>query len=49
MAIGERIRRFRNALGMTQHDLGTKLGFNEKTAVIRVGQYESERESLSRT
>ena len=43
MAIGERIRRFRNALGMTQHELGTKLGFNEKTAVIRVGQYENEK------
>lgn len=42
MAIGERIRHFRNALGMTQHDLGTKLGFTERTAVIRVGQYENE-------
>ena len=43
MAIGERIRRFRNALGMTQHELGTKLGFNDKTAIIRVGQYENEK------
>ena len=43
MAIGERIRRFRNALGMTQHELVTKLGFNEKTAIIRVGQYENEK------
>ena len=42
MAFGERIRRFRNALGMTQHELGTRLGFNEKTAIIRVGQYENE-------
>lgn len=43
MAFGERIRWFRNALGMTQNELGKKLGFNEKTAVIRVGQYENEK------
>ena len=43
MAFGERIRWFRNALGMTQNELGQKLGFNEKTAVIRVGQYENEK------
>ena len=42
MAFGERIRRFRNMIGMTQQELGTKLGFSEKSAVIRVGQYENE-------
>ena len=43
MAFGERIRRFRNAIGMTQQELGIKLGFSERTAVIRVGQYENEK------
>ena len=42
MAFGERIRKFRNAIGMTQHELGMKLGFSERTAIIRVGQYENE-------
>ena len=42
MAVGERIRKFRNMIGMTQQELGTKLGFSEKSAVIRVGQYENE-------
>lgn len=42
MAFGERIRKFRNMTGMTQQELGTKLGFSEKSAVIRVGQYENE-------
>lgn len=43
MAIGERIRWFRNAIGMTQKELGVRLGFSEHTAVIRVGQYENEK------
>ncbi len=42
MAFGERIRKFRNAIGMTQQELGAKLGFSERTAIIRVGQYENE-------
>ena len=42
MAFGERIRKFRNAIGMTQQELGEKLGFSERTAIIRVGQYENE-------
>jgi transcriptional regulator with XRE-family HTH domain len=41
MAIGERIRFFRNLKGMTQKYLGVKLGFPEKTADIRMAQYES--------
>ena len=41
MAIGERIRFFRNLCGMTQKYLGTVVGFPEKTADIRMAQYES--------
>ena len=41
MAIGERIRFFRNLRGMTQKYLGIKLGFSERTADIRMAQYEA--------
>lgn len=41
MAIGERIRFFRNLRGMTQKLLGIQVGFPEKTADIRIAQYES--------
>lgn len=41
MAIGERIRFIRNLRGMTQKYLGTLAGFDEKTADIRMAQYES--------
>ena len=41
MAIGERIRFFRNLRGMTQRYLGILVGFPEKTADIRMAQYES--------
>ena len=41
MAIGERIRFFRNLRGMTQKYLGMQVGFPEKTADIRMAQYES--------
>ena len=41
MAIGERIRFFRNLKGMTQKWLGIAAGFPEKTADIRMAQYES--------
>ena len=41
MAIGERIRFFRNLRGMTQRYLGQVVGFPEKTADIRMAQYES--------
>ena len=41
MAIGERIRFFSNLRGMTQKYLGTVVGFPEKTADIRMAQYES--------
>ena len=41
MAIGERIRFFRNLRGMTQKYLGQAVGFDEKTADVRMAQYES--------
>ena len=41
MAIGERIRFFRNLRGTTQKYLGQMVGFPEKTADIRMAQYES--------
>jgi len=41
MAIGERIHFFRNLRGMTQKYLGTLVGFPQKTADIRLAQYES--------
>ena len=40
MAIGERIRFFRNLRGMTQKYLGMLLGFPKKTADVRLAQYE---------
>ena len=41
MAIGERIRFIRNLRAMTQKWLGIAVGFPEKTADIRMAQYES--------
>lgn len=41
MAIGERIRFFRNLKGYTQKGLGQLVGFSEKTADIRIAQYEA--------
>ena len=41
MAIGERIRFIRNLRGMTQKYLGMAIGFDEKTADVRMAQYES--------
>jgi transcriptional regulator with XRE-family HTH domain len=41
MAIGERIRTIRNQRGMTQKGLGMAIGFDEKTADVRIAQYES--------
>ena len=40
MAIGERIRFFRNLRGMTQKYLVQAVGFPEKTADIRMAQYD---------
>lgn len=41
MAIGERIHFFRNLRGMTQKYLGLRVGFPERSADIRMAQYES--------
>lgn len=41
MAIGERIHFFRTMRGMTQKYLGTLVGFPEKSADVRLAQYES--------
>lgn len=42
MATGERIHYFRNLRGMTQKYLGQMVGFPERSADIRLAQYESE-------
>lgn len=41
MAIGERISFFRNKRGMTQKYLGMQVGFPEKSADVRLAQYET--------
>ena len=40
MAVGDRIKRARNFRGMTQKELGIAIGFEEKSADIRM--YSSE-------
>ena len=40
MAVGDRIKRARNFRGMTQKELGIAIGFEEKSADIRIAQYE---------
>lgn len=42
MAIGQRIKFFRNKKGMTQKQLGEMLGFLGKTSDVRMAQYEAE-------
>jgi transcriptional regulator with XRE-family HTH domain len=41
MAVGDRIKRIRNLRGLTQKELGVAVGFEEKTADVRIAQYES--------
>ena len=41
MAIGERIRFFRTKKGMTQKFLGMTVGFPERSADVRMAQYET--------
>jgi transcriptional regulator with XRE-family HTH domain len=41
MAISERIRFFRNLRGLTQKQLGMMLGFPERSADVRMAQYET--------
>ena len=40
--IGRRIKFFRNRKGLTQKQLGEKLGFKGKTSEVRMAQYETE-------
>ena len=42
MAIGQRIRYFRTLMGLTQKQLGEKLGFQGKSSDVRIAQYEYE-------
>jgi len=41
MSVGNRIKKIRNMRGMTQKELGLAVGFDEKSADIRIAQYES--------
>ncbi|MGD1837737.1 MAG: helix-turn-helix domain-containing protein [Nitrososphaeraceae archaeon] len=41
MAIGNRIKKVRCLRKMTQKELGVAIGFSEKTADVRIAQYES--------
>jgi len=41
MAVGDRIKRIRNMRGMTQKELGLAIGFDDKSADVRIAQYES--------
>ncbi|WP_034602436.1 helix-turn-helix domain-containing protein [Clostridiisalibacter paucivorans] len=41
MAIGDKIRKIRTKRGITQKELGLSIGFSERTADVRIAQYES--------
>lgn len=41
MAVGDRIKRIRNLRGLTLKELGTAVGFDDKSADVRIAQYES--------
>lgn len=41
MAVGDRIKRVRNFRGMTMKELGMAVGFDEKSADVRIAQYEN--------
>ena len=41
MTVGDRIKKARNAKGLTQKDLGVAIGFTALTADVRIAQYES--------
>ena len=42
MSIGSKIRLLRMKKGITQKELGMKLGFTESTAEVRIAQYETD-------
>ena len=39
MTLGERIKRIRTFRGLTQRELGLKLGYEERNADVRIAQY----------
>ena len=41
MSVGDRIKRVRNFRGLTQRELGIRAGFDERTADVRINQYEA--------
>ncbi|MGL6200390.1 MAG: helix-turn-helix domain-containing protein [Lachnospiraceae bacterium] len=41
MTIGDKIKHIRNFRGLTQKELGMKIGFDEKSADNRIAQYET--------
>ena len=41
MILGERIKKIRTFRGLTQRELGLKLGYEERNADVRIAQYES--------
>jgi len=41
VAIGDKIKKIRVKRNMTQKDLGLAIGFNDRTADVRMAQYES--------
>jgi transcriptional regulator with XRE-family HTH domain len=40
-SVGSKIKKIRNMCGMTQKELGIAVGFDEKSADVRIAQYES--------
>lgn len=43
MEIGDKIRKARNFRGITQKELGLAIGFDEKSADVRIAQYETDK------
>lgn len=41
MTVGEKIKRIRKFRGLTQKELGVAIGLDEKTADVRIAQYET--------
>lgn len=41
MTVGDKIKKIRTFRGMTQKELGLAIGFEEKGAVNRIAQYET--------
>ena len=41
MSVGEKIKRIRKFRRLTQRELGSRIGFDDNTADVRIAQYES--------